>query len=692
MYKQAFPFLIFVATGLLLFSCTNPRLQKAGDKGEAGQQGRAGENDSDEIETFGLESLGDTPQEVNDSVAMAFNSATAIDDFISRRLDIAQEYCTMGILANRETAWEEAEYYFEKSLSILGELDIDTESDSLTSEGIRYNRLLAEITANYRTTLVSLGHLPEDVSPEALISRFSEMNNLKFDSSEYKRLEIYTQEKLSYDIPIVFNDRVKKCIVYYQTVARDAVKRYLGRSTKYNPMILRTFAEYGLPLDLSYLALVESGYNPHAYSWARAMGLWQFIASTGRLYNLDRTWWYDERKDPVKATHAAARHLKDLYNEFNSWELALAAYNCGPGRIRTAIKKTRNEDFWMMRLPKQTMDYVPFFMAAVMICKDPARFGFTDINYEPEWRYDEVKINKSLELKTVARAIGRTEEELKELNPELLRQHTPPNVKNYMLRIPVGTKDAFLAAYDEMPSSKQTSWVYHNIRRGESLSTIARKYGVSVYAIREANNLSSKSRIIAGKNLIIPVPGGTTYAEAEPKASRKYAAEGDTYVVRAGDTVSDIAAAFGTTAEEIRRLNRLNRNSFIYVGQRLKVRSDGAEQNAGIRASSAEGASVYVVRKGDTLWDIAKRFGISVSYLRKLNNLGSRGKIYPGQKLLISSADSTSSYRIYTVKRGDTLYGIADQFKTSVAKLLAWNKLDDPSNIKVGERLKIFSN
>nr|MBN2278026.1 LysM peptidoglycan-binding domain-containing protein [candidate division Zixibacteria bacterium] len=698
---------LFWTTGFIggvavfLISCTNPALKNR-DEEQKSKQDVFTVHHSQGSDSTGFD--GEiTLDKVNQSVESDFAEATdssedmsvAVDDYIWRELSIAGEYYNMGITANRETAWEEAQYYFEKSLEILGNLDIDTEADSLelTPEAVKYNRLLSDIVTNYRVTLLSLGHLPGDVSADALIARFSEINHLKIDSTEFKRLEEYAQEQISYNVPVIMNERVKNCILYYQTVARDAVLRYLTRSRVYETMIDSVFTEYGIPTDMKYLALVESGYNPHAYSWARAMGLWQFIASTGRLYNLNRSWWYDERKDPVKATAAAARFLKDLYEQFGSWELAMAAYNGGPGRVNRQIRKQNTNDFWKLNLRKQTMDYVPFFMAAAIISKNPAKFGFDDFEYLPQWEYDIVTIEKCLDLKTVARAVGCSIEDIQELNPELLRRFTPPNKDKYALRLPKGTREKFLAAYDDMPASQETSFVRHEIRRGETVSTIARKYGVSQYAILEANNLSRKSKIYAGKSLIVPVPNDRNY---QPQITREYSADDNVYIVRSGDTVWDIARAFGTTPETLRRLNNLDRSARIYVGQKLLISNQGGSGSA----SSAGGGSKthpdseYVVKKGDTLWDIARRYGTSTEALRRINNLGSKGRIYPGQKLRIPGYSSSNDpgFRIYTVKKGDTLGEIAALFNTTVSRLKAWNGVSDPRRIQVGDKLKIYTN
>jgi len=696
MKKTCYTAFVLFFMGAFLFSCTNPALKNPQiDETTRPETTVADEPEYDsglDVESeYTLDPVDAEPVVSEDSSDISEEDMSiAVDDYVWRELTIASEYYSMGVTANQETAWEEAQYYFEKSLSILGQLDLDAETDTLSPEAVKYNRLLADIITNYRTTLLSLGHLPGDISPDVLIARFSEINNIKIDSSEFKRLGDYAEEKISYNVPIVLNERVKKSILYYQTVARDAIEKYLSRSTKYLPLFDSVFTEYGLPTDLKYLAMVESGYSPNAYSWARAMGLWQFIASTGRLYNMNRSWWYDERKDPVKSTVAAARFLKDLYNQFGSWELAMAAYNGGPGRVKRTIKKQKTNDFWKMKLRKQTMDYVPFFMAATMISKDPERFGFTNIDYEPEWEYDVVTIDRCLDLKTIANAIGCSVNDIKKENPELLRRFTPPNIKKYNLRLPKGYKAKFLAAYDDMPSSKETSFVRHNIRRGETVSTIARKYGVSTYAIFEANNLSRKSKIYAGKSLIVPVPNDRDYSR---QSKRDYSADGNVYVVRSGDTVWDIARAFGTTPEKIRKLNKLDRRSRIYVGQKLRIFENGQTSTYATKDYNSK-TGTYTVKKGDTLWDIARKFGMTTSALRSMNGLGRSSRIYPGQKLVVSGdgVSTGGGYKIYTVRRGDTLSKIAGLFNTSVSRIMAWNNVSNPRKLRVGAQLKIYSN
>ncbi|MEZ5359069.1 MAG: LysM peptidoglycan-binding domain-containing protein [Candidatus Zixiibacteriota bacterium] len=620
------------------------------------------------------------------------DSAYAVDDELWRQMNLAQEYFTLGVAANQQASWEEAQYYLEKALSVLADLDIDsTNASEVGPEGQKYETLLNQIVADYRLTLLSLGTLPEDASPSVFLEKFSTLQ-------EYGEIKTEGEKKeVTYNVPIVYNDRVKKSIIYFQTVAREAFETYLERSGKYIPMMEEILKEYDVPTDIVFLPLIESGFNCKAYSWARASGPWQFIASTGRLYGLDRNWWYDERRDFVKSTHAAAKFLKYLHDKFDSWELALAAYNGGPGRVDRTIKKQKTRNFWDMNLRKQTEDYVPFYMAATIIAKNPELYGF-HIDYDDPIAYDEVTIKKCLDLKTVAKAVNHPVEHLEDLNPELLRGVTPPGMKTYNLRIPKGTRNTFLENLPKLESPHETSWVKHQIRSGETISSIASKYGVSQYAIFEANNLSRRSRIYAGKYLIIPVPLDGKYASSgsAPIKSR-HATDGNTYTVQSGDNLWDISRSFGTTPDKLRRLNYLGNSSRIYVGQVLKL-PGSAKSTTGSVASAvdydnqpASDTFTYKVKEGDTLWDIAKKYGTTTASLRRLNGLNRSSRIYVGQKLLVggSNSESSSNVMVHTVRRGDTLSGIAKRYGTSVNSLIRLNNISDASKLSIGMKIKI---
>jgi membrane-bound lytic murein transglycosylase D len=651
---------------------------------------------------------------------MTDDSASAVDDDIWRQFDLASEYYQMGVLANREGSWEEAQYYFEKALKTLAALDIESESpeDSVdvtvqTPEQVKYNTLLENIVADYKMTLRSLGQLSEDITPNALVERFNELEE-QLEHDTVKLFNGGAVAQVQYDLPIVMNERVRSSLIYFQTRARGAFMRYLSRIKRYEWLYEENFAKYGVPRDLKYLSLVESGFNPNAYSWARAMGLWQFIASTGRLYGLQRNWWVDERKDPIKATDAACRFLRDLYQQFGDWELAMAAYNGGPGRVSRTTAKQGTRDFWKLRLRQQTMDYVPLIYAAAMICKDPARYGFGDVVYEPPIVWDTVTISKSLDLRGVAQVVGCSLEELKELNPELLKNSTPPKTRAYLLKIPKGKTEQFWAAYESINSPKETQYVRHDIKRGETIGTIAAKYGVSQYALLEANNMSRTSQIIAGKELIIPVPLDR-FTSGGPVDRDRYLASNNVYEIQPGDNLWDIAKSFGTTVDAIRRINYLERGASIYVGEKLRIPTassgrrkspspnpeisapkppalatlDQASKRSGAKESGGSNVDKHRVRSGDTIWDIARMYNTTTSSIRELNGLGRTGKIYPGQLLTIKRSD-TAEFINHLVSAGETLGAIAKQYRTSVARILVTNGLSDPNSIRVGDNLKIY--
>ncbi|MCK4858720.1 MAG: LysM peptidoglycan-binding domain-containing protein, partial [candidate division Zixibacteria bacterium] len=480
----------------------------------------------------------------------------------------AEEYFAYGVHANAGSQWQEAQYHFEKALSILADLDIDPETGSLIA--YEYDKLLKEIRTEYKLTLLYLATISGDASSSAFVERFAEID----DFSKLKTAQVTTdvEEKQEYDIPVVINKKVENSIIYFQTVSQDFFQASLCRAGKYLPLMEKILAEERVPHDLVYLPLIESGFKTNAYSWAHAVGPWQFISSTGRLYGLNRNWWYDERRDFEKSTRAAARHLRDLYQQFDDWYLALAAYNGGGGRVTRAIKAQKTKDFWKLgrKLKRETRNYVPLYLAATIIAKNPEKYGFQGNCGEP-LSWSTVTIDKCVDLRDVARALGTTYKHLKLLNPELLRKFTPPNRKKYQLRIPTGQEERFWAAYEKLKSPENAVWVRHKIRRGESLSTIARSYRTSIHALADANNLKRPYRIIAGRMLLVPVPDDGSYRKTSSESSRKheYVASGNKYTVRRGDSLWDIARAFGTTVSSLRSLNGLSRRAKIYPGQTL---------------------------------------------------------------------------------------------------------------------------
>jgi membrane-bound lytic murein transglycosylase D len=317
------------------------------------------------------------------------------------------------------------------------------------------------------------------------------------------------KKEFDFDIPIVINARVEEFIQYFQTTLRDRFVTSLARSEKYIPFMKNLLKEHGLPEDLVYMALIESGFDPYAYSRSKASGPWQFIFWTGKKYGLRVSWWVDERRDPEKSTLAAAKYLKDLHEKFSCWYLAAAGYNAGEQKIITAMKRYRTEDFWKLTkyryLKRETKNYVPQMIAAALIAKDPERYGFTDVEYQEPLRYEKVKVPELTDLFLIAKACETSLEEIKDLNPELRRGVTPPNETEYEIKIPFGKKDLFPKNFEALQPLEKFQFKTHLVKKGETLPRIANLYRVELEPLLEINHLKKTSPISKGMTLLIPI-------------------------------------------------------------------------------------------------------------------------------------------------------------------------------------------
>ncbi len=398
----------------------------------------------------------------------------------------------------------------------------------------------------------------------------------------------------SFDIPVVRNAQVEQWLSYFQGRGRKWFHLWLERSGRYIPMMRKILKEHELPEDLVYLAMIESGFSPQAYSRARAMGVWQFIKSTGRLYGLKSDFWVEERRDPEKATLAAARHLKDLYDQFQSWKLAAAAYNAGPRKIEKAIKKYKTEEFWDLTkgryLRKETRHYVPKIIAAALIAKEPEKYGFNDIQYLEPLQYDKIIIEHPVNLQTLADRAECSVEELMDVNPELNHPVTPPGHKQYELRVPSGKSQEFLEAYNSLGEEDEVQYTAHRIRRGDTLAKLSRLYSVPTSEILKMNHMKNVARLKLGSTLIMPVPLNDKLVAVE-KIDRKMEPERRPRIRRA--RVAEVEVAD----------------------------SDG----------------VHVVRRGESLFSIARRYRMSIGELKNKNNLRVN-RIKPGQRLRVSDS------------------------------------------------------
>ena len=539
----------------------------------------------------------------------------------------------------------------------------------------RFSELYRSVMTEYREFYGVTDSINEVEGEIFKIQKELYSGNNEWMQEGYRLPEDITTAKT--EVPLVQNRQVNRHLMYYTLKRPEVMETWLKRSKKYFPMMRKIFREENVPLELIHLAMVESGLNPEARSWASAVGMWQFIRATGSMYGLEVNWWIDERRDPEKATRAAARHLKDLYNIWGDWHLAIANYNISPRGLKRAIRAAGEEDYWaaLPYLPRETQGYVPGFIATTMIDMNPTKFGFKEVYQNEEYDYQVHEVEPLMPLDALADAAGISTEKLKEYNPELLRWATPPGNK-YPLKLPTGTKERFASNYDDIPKEERSQNVaMHTVNRGETLGYIARKYGTSVRALYETNeNLSNT--IYPGQKIVVPLAPGSNekIAVSRPtnqprgQTSRKQSKPEKpanttelTYEVKRGDTIGHIAEWYDIRSWQIRSWNqtsntiRPGEDLSIYVPDSevayyrqiddmsfSKKQEIEREQRAGkdvtdeyLASAEESGGSVsYTVRPNDTLINIARSYGVSVSQIKRLNNLnGSR--IYVGQELRI---------------------------------------------------------
>lgn len=476
-------------------------------------------------------------------------------------------------------------------------------------------------------------------------------------SEEQRRALAEPKDEVTYDIPITINAQVERWIDYFQTRIPKRFQIWLTRSGRYDKMMRGILKSYGLPEDLFYLAMIESGFSCNAYSRAHAVGPWQFIRGTGRRYGLKIDYWVDERRDPVKATHAAAQYLKDLYAEFGSWYLAAAGYNAGEAKIRRALKRYKADDFWDIShsrrryLKRETKNYVPKMIAAALIAKEPEKYGFKQVTYAEPMVFDTVSVHGGTSLGVAAKLAGIKTQQLAALNPELRRWCTPPNKSKYDLRIPQGTKASFETAYAALPIKERKArigTIKVRVQKGDTLGRIAATYRVSLKDLMSMNPRVNPRRMRVGQVVHVP-PNRRARALASSRSKsqhrvkvRSYAARKPgtrkiVHIVKKGDTLWDIAQSYGINHNDIRRWNG-RRSSRLNLGQKLVLYVAQAKAEAKIEPSAK--TLVYVVRRGDNLWDISRRFKTTPAKLRRWNNMRSN-RITPGDRLTVRLADNS---------------------------------------------------
>ncbi|MCI0708403.1 MAG: LysM peptidoglycan-binding domain-containing protein [Ignavibacteriae bacterium] len=639
---------------------------------------------------------GDTLIVKSDSLDAESDSTADQEIYISEKLEDARQFYLAALTAQEVGDSTLCAQEFENAIQALNELSY--------LPGIEANTEFTDLSQNVIDDYEKYIATIDDLSPEASVFALREQLNQiieKVDISDAVAIpeEVITETAVA--LPV--NDYVERNIAFFMGErGRQHFTKWIQLSGKYFPMMKRIFREENVPEELIYLSMIESGLRPDARSWAKAVGLWQFMVGTGRLYGLRGNWWFDERRDFEKATRAAARHMKDLHSEFGDWHVVLAAYNSGAGNVYKAIRRSGSTDYWTMRpfLPRQTRNYVPEYIAVVRMFRNPEKYGFVGIEPLDSLAYDVVTIDDCVDLSVLAKCAQTDVKTLKELNPELLQWCTPPGVTGYPFRIPQGTSELFAENYAKVPEDEKRDWSFHQVKKGETLSTIARRYGLTASLLQDANNIKNSRKLAIGTRLAIPLPKGimpngtkVPFGEGGKvtgmnfDAMKAYVAKRETsrktrttkkapppagkeqlvYRVKRGDTIGHIAEWYNVRASDIRNWNGIAYGSVLSINRELVIWVDKSKAEAfrkvnqmsfdekqtfsmekpvqasifgGITGSNGTDSNAewtrYKVRSGDTLEKIAEQHGVSISELRRWNSLRS-SRIYAGQELAIYS-------------------------------------------------------
>ncbi len=499
----------------------------------------------------------------------------------------------------------------------------------------------------------------DSAADEAVLETLAELHTDSADHEDPSLPEVgsglggakaLTNSSATFDIDVErFNshNRVQYYLDFFKGGARERFGIWLERMPRYEAMIRARLQSAGLPGDLVYLALIESGFSNSATSRARAVGMWQFMKGTARLYGLRIDRWVDERRDPIKATDAAARHLKDLTEMFGSYYLAAAAYNAGAGRVSRGLNRLPDDDndtipsdatFFRLYdtklLRRETKDYVPKLIAAAMIAKQPTKYGFPAMSPDAAGTYDSIVVPDQTALDVIARLADTTVAAIRELNPQYLRLTTPPGSTS-VVRLPTGLGEATAVAYADLPAGKRMSYREHVVKSGETVGGLAKRYGVDAADIM-ASNPRLRSRTLRAGQLVIVPTAGPLAAEVARQLAAPEASEGDFHRVRRGETLRLIARRYGVSQRQLQVWNRLGKSTKLRSGQRLRVSAPDLAVRSTSKAQtrSAKGHS-HVVRPGETLSGLARRYGVSVQALREANGLPEDATLKRGARLKI---------------------------------------------------------
>jgi membrane-bound lytic murein transglycosylase D len=594
----------------------------------------------------------EAPAQKPEPTEVATPSQAAVSDPVGALIARAEKEYQAGVANHQAGKNEDAKQNFDNALIALLSSNLDVRSDERLEK--EFDRIVAGVNELYPGGTSADAGSSQDAQQKSEPAPIDTTNELTPAADAGIKAKAQAEIKNTHsDLPLMMTDQVAGYITYFSGHGRGVFERAFARSGRYHDMIVSTFKEEGIPQDLIYLAQAESGFHPLAVSRVGARGIWQFMASRGRGYGLYHNMWVDDRQDPEKSTHAAARHLKDLYNQFGDWYLAMAAYNSGPGTVQAAVKRTGYADFWELYrrnvLPKETRNYVPIILAVTIMAKNPSQYGLDAVVMEQPADYDTVTIAYPVDLRLVAECVNSTSSELQDLNPSLLRLTTPRDGK-FELHIPAGTKDQYETAINSIPRDMRLWWRYHTVHSGDTLASLARNYHTTAKSISEANHLEGTD-LEADAKLVIPVaPGKHPISD-----TATYARRITRYKVHSGDTVESVAENFGVSSQMLRRWNGIH-------GDTLRGRKVLAlHLPVSPTAHDSEVASSHTKSKHPAT--TAKPTETAVTKP-------------PATKSAQIEREETAQAPVvhHKVKSGETLYSIATAYRTTVAALKRDNR------------------
>jgi len=590
----------------------------------------------------------ETPLERPTPAAATAPAPPTEPDGVAALIARAEKEYQAGLANQQAGKIEEARKNFDNALDALLSSKVDIRSDDRLQK--EFDRIVAGVNDLYPGGTNAEAETQEQQKSEP--APIDETNGLTPAPDAKVKAKAQAEIKNTHsDLPLMMTDQVAGYITYFSGRGRGTFERAFSRSGRYRDMISATLQEEGLPQDLIYLAQAESGFHPLAVSRVGARGIWQFMASRARGYGLSHNMWVDDRQDPEKSTRAAARHLKDLYNQFGDWYLAMAAYNSGPGTVQAAVKRTGYADFWELYrrnvLPRETRNYVPIILAVTIMAKNPSQYGLNDVLMDRPADYDTVTITYPVDLRLVAECVNSTTSELQDLNPSLLRMTTPRNGK-FELHLPAGTREDYETAIASIPTDMRLWWRYHTVHPGETLASLARTYHTTTKSIISQNHLEG-TELDSDAKLVIPVTPGK-----HPQSdTATYAHRITRYKVHAGDTVESVADNFGISPQMLRRWN-------------------------GLRGDSLRGRRVLALHL--PISPTAHDEEVAAARSRSKRSAGSKttetaaSKPPATKSALIDREAARTALVRHKVKSGETLYSIANAYRTTVAALKRDNR------------------